>query len=167
MGRNVAETPDSEKSLFLNGIRSDSKEFFRPGVKKQQIMQLKGLPMYFRILAALFLFLPVSAAIACRYKTVSLDDSLAQASVAFIGDVVSIEDGIARFRAEKGIKGIGDGEYFAVRMPAHSCGIRFQAGQRWLYLGEILPSGSRLLRDEQGRLVPGNLRAVAEKLGTP
>lgn len=100
---------------------------------------------------------------ACKFLPVDFDARYAQAETVFIGAVTVDEMGLAVFRTDKGLKGIGDGEEFSVVMTKASCSIRFSPGQVWLYLGPMQMSGSRLLMDEYGRWVEENALFVKEK----
>lgn len=117
--------------------------------------------MFLRLFFVLTLLVSAPAAAgACRYVPVPLEVSLERATTVFIGDVLSVDAGKAVFRVEKAIRGVADGDTLSVQMATHSCGIRFQPGQRWLYLGELLPSGSLLLRDEAGNIIKPNAEAA-------
>jgi hypothetical protein len=107
-------------------------------------------------------FLLAHPAQACRYEPRPLEDQLKAAPTVFIGTVTTVENRQATFSVEKGIKGIRDGETLDAEITADSCAIRFQPGQRWVYLGNSQPSGSLMLMDEYGRTNPDNI-ALAHK----
>ena len=96
----------------------------------------------------------------------SAEEQLALAPTAFLGTVETIENGAVYIRVEKSIKGVADGELFETQQGRSSCDIRFQPGQRWLYVGSDVLSGSRLITDEYGRSVSQNQALVEESFGT-
>ncbi len=114
------------------------------------------------LLVLAFCLLAAHPARACRYEPAPLADVAKVAKTIFIGTVSTVENGLATITAEKGIKGIKDGEKLDVVVLNNSCAIRFEPGQRWLYLGNMEPSGSLLLMDEYGRTMDDNI-ALAKK----
>jgi hypothetical protein len=125
--------------------------------------------MYLRIfLVMILLTAGAKGAGACQYVAQSLDEALKAADTAFLGSITTVENGLAVFSVEKGVKNAKDGATVDVDVHARSkssCGIDFQAGQRWLFLGPDLPSGSLLLQDEEGRAVAANVELVKQKIG--
>src|SRR4051812_43426208 len=113
------------------------------------------------IILVLFSFVP--PAHACRYEARAFGEQLKDAQTVFIATVTTVENGLATFTIEKGIKGVSQAknsketQTFDAEVLRDSCGIRFSPGQRWLYLGNTQPSGSLLLMDEYGRSVPDNV----------
>ncbi|MEZ0260771.1 MAG: hypothetical protein ACAH80_07160 [Alphaproteobacteria bacterium] len=112
---------------------------------------------------SLFLLFPHHAN-ACAYERMQFDVALNAAEKSFIGTVASVEGRDAKITVEKAIKGVKDGEVLDVEIGESSCAIRFQKGQQWLYLGASQPSGSILLKDEQGQELAENVALVKEKL---
>jgi len=102
---------------------------------------------------------------ACRFTPQDPKALAAAAKVAFIGTIRTNEVGLIFFHVEKGIKGVKDGDEFSVEMGHESCDIRFEVGQRWLYQGPFVMSGSLLLQDEYGRDQPENIAAVTKDYG--
>jgi hypothetical protein len=122
--------------------------------------------MFIRMLCLVGCLLAFSGqAGACRYEARPLEESLAAAKTAFVGTVRTVENRLAVIVAEKAVRGIEPGQTIDVDIGRESCDIRFEPGQRWLFLGPGQPSGSLLLQDEYGRVVEENLKAVAAKLG--
>lgn len=121
--------------------------------------------MISRVLACFLVLLPAlpQMAGACRYEPLSLDAALEKSGTAFIGTAKSIENGTVAWMVEKGIKGLNDGAAFSSRIGGESCDIRFQQGERWLFLGETQLSGSLLLQDANGTRLEGNIKAVNDK----
>lgn len=121
--------------------------------------------MFLKILIVMgFLFVSAQAD-ACRYKHEDIDTLLKDAKLAFIGVMKTNEMGLAIFNVEKAIRGIEELAEFSTEMGKSSCHIRFEAGQVWLYLGEMLPAGSLLLMDEYGRILEDNAKFAKEKFG--
>lgn len=104
---------------------------------------------------------------ACSYEARPLPVNIKAAKIAFVGSVRTVENGLATFSIEKGIAGVKAGETYDVDMlrDKSSCSERFAAGQRWLFLGKDMPSGSLLLQDEEGRIMTDNLAAVRKEVG--
>ena len=122
--------------------------------------------MMLRLFSLLALCLAFSqGAAACAYERMQFEVALKSSEKAFIGTVETVENRLAILKVEKAVKGVKEGETLDVEIGESSCAIRFQAGQRWLYLGASQPSGSILLRDENGNAMAENLRLVQEKLG--
>lgn len=116
------------------------------------------------VLIAAFMLL-AGPAHACKVMVRPFEVSFKEAEIAFVGTVRTVENRLAIIRAEKGIKGIEDGQEIDVEIGESSCAIRFQPGQRWLYLGAGVPSGSLLLRDEYGREIPENMELARKTAG--
>lgn len=116
------------------------------------------------LLIGLFAILPQQA-FACSFTPFDFSEQLARTQTAFIGPVVTDEMGLLTLRAEKGIKGIDDGVTVDVAMGKSSCHLRMAPGQVWLFMGDTLPSGSRMLMDEYGRINAKNAQLVKEKFG--
>ncbi|TAL27296.1 MAG: hypothetical protein EPN97_17605 [Alphaproteobacteria bacterium] len=125
--------------------------------------------MYLRIFLVIALLAAgARGAAACQYAAQSLDEALKAADTAFLGSITTVENGLAIFSVEKGVKNAKEGATVDVEVQARSkgsCGIDFQPGQRWLFLGPDLPSGSLLLQDEEGRAVAANVELVKQKIG--
>lgn len=125
--------------------------------------------MYLRIfLVMILLGAGARDATACRYVARSLDEALKAADTAFLGSITTIENGLAIFSVEKGMKNAKDGEVVELETQDRSkssCALNFQPGQRWLFLGPDSPSGSLLLQDEQGRSQKENIDLVKQKFG--
>lgn len=125
--------------------------------------------MFMRILLVLVLLGAGAAqARACQYAARTIGEEVAAADKVFVGSVRTVENGLAIFSVEKGIKNIKDGQTLEVDVHERSkgsCGIDFQAGQRWLYLGPEAPDGSLLLQDDQGRVLAENVSLVKKKFG--
>ncbi|MEZ0225663.1 MAG: hypothetical protein ACAH83_13995 [Alphaproteobacteria bacterium] len=125
--------------------------------------------MFLRIFLVLgFFSAGMTQAGACSYVARTTEASVAAADKAFVGSIRTVENGLAIFHVEKGIKNVKDGAEFETEVHERSkgsCGIDFQAGQRWLYLGPDAPSGSLLLQDEEGRAIAENVARVKEKFG--
>ena len=117
------------------------------------------------LLVLVFIFIAVNPARACRFEPAPLADTAKVVKTIFIGTVSTVENGLATITAEKGIKGIRDGEKLDVEVLSNSCAIRFEPGQRWLYLGNMEPSGSLLLMDEYGRTNKDNVALVKKTFG--
>lgn len=123
--------------------------------------------MLFRVLCFLVLLGAFSKdAEACRYQARPLADSVKDAQVAFIGTVRTVENGQATLVVEQVVRGVTAGQEVTADYEGSSCDIRFSAGQRWLYLGSVHPSGSLLLQDENGNELQDNMKAVTAALGT-
>lgn len=121
--------------------------------------------MLFRALSFLVLFVAFSGvAEACRYQPRPLAESLKQAKEAFIGTVRTVENGQATLVVEQVVRGVVEGQEVVADYEGSSCDIRFTAGQRWLYLGSVHPSGSLLLQDENGNELQDNMKAVTAAL---
>lgn len=121
--------------------------------------------MLFRVLSFLVLLGAFSgAAEACRYQARPLADSVKDAKVAFIGTVRTVENGQATLVVEQAVRGVTAGQEVTADYDGSSCDIRFTAGQRWLYLGSVHPSGSLLLQDENGNDLQDNMKAVTAAL---
>lgn len=120
--------------------------------------------MVLRLLACLALLLVLAhPAAACRYQPVSFDDALEKAPNAFIGTVKSVKDGHVEWAVETGVKGLQDGAPFTTEIGGESCDIRFEAGQRWMFLGTTHPTGSLLLEDARGNRMEENIKTVNDK----
>lgn len=125
--------------------------------------------MYLRIfLVMILLGTGARNAAACQYVARSLDEAVKAADTAFLGSITTLENGLAIFSVEKGVKNAKDGE--AVELETRdrskgSCAINFQPGQRWLFLGPDAPSGSLLLQDDLGRSQKENIDLVKQKFG--
>lgn len=105
--------------------------------------------MFLRIITLLSLMIALSfPAAACRYKPMPFETLLKKSETVFIGTVKSVEDRKVTWAVEKGVKGIKDGETFVSDYGGTSCDTRFQEGQRWLFLGPHVPSGSQLIENE-------------------
>lgn len=123
--------------------------------------------MLFRVLCLVVLLGAFSGtAEACRYQARPLADSVKDARVAFIGTVRTVENGQATLVVEQVVRGVTAGQEVVADYGGSSCDIRFAAGQRWLYLGSVHPSGSLLLQDENGNELQDNMKAVTAALGT-
>lgn len=112
---------------------------------------------------ALLLLLPATAN-ACAYERVQFDVAVNAAEKSFIGTVTSLEGRHAKITVEKPLKGVTAGDTIEFDIDESSCAIRFQQGQQWFYLGASQPSGSLLLKDDQGREQAENIALVKEKL---
>ena len=122
--------------------------------------------MAYRFLLILAFFLvAANPTRACRYEPMPLADQVKAAKAIFVGTVSTVENGLATITAEKGIKGIKEGEKLDVEITRDSCAIRFAPGQRWLYLGSDQPSGSLLLMDEYGRTMDDNIVLAKKTFG--
>lgn len=102
---------------------------------------------------------------ACKYQQRPLAENLKEAKLAFIGTVKTVENGQATLVVDQSLRGAGEGQEVVADYEGSSCDIRFAAGQRWLYLGSVHPSGSLLLRDENGNEMQDNIKAVTASLG--
>ncbi|HYD17366.1 MAG TPA: hypothetical protein VEF76_02675 [Patescibacteria group bacterium] len=102
---------------------------------------------------------------ACRYRPEPLEQSIKSAEKSFIGTVKTVENGMAYIEVEQTVHGVKEGDVVEAEYRGNSCDIRFAPGQRWLYLGSSLPSGSLLLQDENGRELAGNIAATRAQLG--
>ncbi len=123
--------------------------------------------MLFRALSFVVLFMALTGpAAACRYQQRPLAETLKDAQQAFIGTVRTVENGQATLVVEQVVRGVTEGQEVVADDEGSSCDIRFTAGQRWLYLGSVHPSGSLLLQDENGNEMQDNLKFVTEALGT-
>ncbi len=122
--------------------------------------------MLFRALSVVVLFIAFTgSAGACKYQQRPLAESLKDARQAFIGTVRTVENGQATLVVEQVVRGATEGEEVEAPYEGSSCDIRFTAGQRWLYLGSVHPSGSLLLQDENGNEIQDNMKAVTAALG--
>lgn len=122
--------------------------------------------MLFRVLSFLVLFMAFAgSAEACRYRPRPLEESLKAAQQAFIGTVRTVENGQATLVVEQAVRGASEGQEVVAAYEGSSCDIRFAAGQRWLYLGSVHPSGSLLLQDENGNEMQDNVKSVTAALG--
>lgn len=119
------------------------------------------------LVLALTLLISTSPARACRFEAVPLKDSVAKADKVFVGTVETVEVGLVIIKVENGIKNARAGEEVTTDLlqDRSSCAIRFQPGQRWLYLGPHQPDGSLLLQDEYGRDVAANIAAATAQFG--
>lgn len=105
---------------------------------------------------ALVLCTAPGTASACKFVpdqrplAVQLED----VKLAFVGTVTSVEDGIVEFSIEKALVG-QSGKKHRFKQDKSSCAIRFTAGERWLFAGEMQRSPSRLLQDSYGRDTEG------------
>jgi len=117
-------------------------------------------------LVALWALLPMQAR-ACRYEALPLKDNVAKAEKVFVGTVATVENGLVIIKVENGLKNAAAGEEVTTDLlkDQSSCTIRFQPGQRWLYLGPYQPSGSLLLQDEYGRDNAESIAAVEKQFG--
>ena len=117
-------------------------------------------------LLALGLLLSAEAK-ACRYEAIPLHDSAARAAKVFVGTVDTVENGLVIIKVENGIKNAAAGEEVTADLlqDTSSCAIRFQPGQRWLYLGPHHESGSLMLQDEYGRDVIPSVEAAKKEFG--
>jgi hypothetical protein len=124
--------------------------------------------MFIRTLlfAAVFLIFAQPAR-PCEYVPVSFDDQVKAAEKIFIGTVEKIQDKTATFKVDQGIKNAFANESFKVEMVLNTCGISFEAGQQWLYMGNTAMSGSMLLRQADGHVLEQNAALVKEKFGPP
>ncbi len=117
-------------------------------------------------LVALGLLLTAEAK-ACRYEAVPLHESAAGAAKVFVGTVETVEVGLVIIKVENGIKNAKAGEEVTTDLlqDKSSCAIRFQPGQRWLYLGPHHESGSLMLQDEYGRDNAPAVEAAVKEFG--
>ena len=122
--------------------------------------------MLFRALSFLVLFMAFSGfAEACKYQQRPLEEKLKEAQQAFIGTVRTVENGQATLVVEQTLRGVTEGQEVVAPYEGSSCDIRFTAGQRWLYLGSVHPSGSLLLQDENGNELQDNIKYVTAAMG--
>lgn len=110
-------------------------------------------------------FWPIAKAEACRFEARPFEENEKQAATIFIGTVRTVENGLATFHVEKGIRNIGDGEEFSTEIGGSSCDLRVRPGQRWLYLGASAPAGSLMLQTEYGQANAANAALVEKKYG--
>lgn len=116
------------------------------------------------VCAGFMLAAGAAPALACKFEARPLAESVAAAKDGFIGTVDTVENGLAILHVQKSLHG-KDGDTLDVEISQESCAIRFQPGQRWLYLGPDHPSGSLLLRDENGVKMTANIAAVEKATG--
>lgn len=116
------------------------------------------------VFAGLMLAAGVSPALGCRYEARPLAESVAAAQDGFIGTVDTVENGLAILHVQKSLRD-KPGDTLEVEISQESCAIRFAPGQRWLYLGPDHPSGSLLLRDENGVEITANIAAAEKATG--
>jgi len=98
------------------------------------------------LLAAGGVLLFAGSALACRLEpdTRPLNERLAAVPLAFVGRVVAVEGGQARFTVEVPLRGQPGSEQRVV-LGDGSCAIRFQVGDRWLFAGASQPDPSMRL----------------------
>ncbi|HOO81043.1 MAG TPA: hypothetical protein PK513_00880 [Alphaproteobacteria bacterium] len=114
-----------------------------------------------KFLLLLFLFLiAYTPARACRYIPQDFETLYNQADVVFIGVVQSLKESEVVFNIEKGYKNASAGNVFTVQPGSSSCHVRFSPGQKWLYLGDTVMTGSRILQYENGMENPENIAFV-------
>jgi hypothetical protein len=112
--------------------------------------------------------------LACKYRQVSLKESVSQAQSVFIAQAETASNGMsgrgpeipASMHVTQVVKGsVKVGQRVHVHTSNSSCGLGIQAGQRWLILasGEPLrsdqPSGSILMTDPEAQ------KLVSDELG--
>ncbi|MCB9983343.1 MAG: hypothetical protein H6861_06690 [Rhodospirillales bacterium] len=115
--------------------------------------------MKFLFLLILFL-IAYTPAQACKFVPQAFEKLYHQADVAFIGTVQSVEKSKVVFSIEKGYKNASAGNVFTVQPGNSSCHIFFSPGQKWLYLGDTVMAGSRLLQFESGVEISENVAFV-------
>lgn len=109
--------------------------------------------------------LTASAAQACKFIPKTLTESIAAAPVAAIGQIETIENGLVILRVQQALKGVPEGKQtLEFEMGQTSCHHRFEAGQRWLYMGTSYPAGSVLLEDEYARRMDENIDWAEKEL---
>lgn len=110
-------------------------------------------------------FLTAGTAQACKFLPKTLAENIAAAPVVAIGNIETIENGLVILRVQQALKGVPAGqETVEFEMGQTSCHHRFEAGQRWLYMGTSYPEGSVLLEDEYARRMDENITAVEKEL---
>jgi hypothetical protein len=118
-----------------------------------------------RLLTMMFaLVLLAAPARACEPVAVKWDMLAANAKIAFVGTVTTVENGKATFTIEKNFRK-GEGNSFDAEIIHNTCGIEFAPGQRWLYLGNDASSGSLMLMSEYGAVRTENVELVKSTLG--
>lgn len=111
----------------------------------------------FFIFMFLFFLVPVMTAEACSPVPITPEQQIHEAQKIFVGTVTAVHDGKARFTVEKGYKNAHAGEIFEIDMIINTCGINFEPGQQWLYMGNTGISGSQILRDVAGHVFQEHL----------
>jgi hypothetical protein len=129
--------------------------------------------LLFRVALGATLIAQATSALACRYRQVSLKESVGMAQSVFVGKAETSSNGMsgkgpdipAAIRVTQVVKGgVKVGQLVNVYTSNSSCGLGIQKGQVWLILadGDPLrsdqPSGSLLVTDQSRQLLFDELK---------
>jgi hypothetical protein len=140
---------------------------------KNQVAHMKNF--VFSLVIGVFVFALGPPDAWARSMPVQSANSIESAPVAFIGTVIragnngyvgSMTNGVLALKVQKAIRGVEDGEVFEYTIKAaRSSYLKFNLGERWLFLGLLSVDNSLLLENHMGQPQQANIDFVIEQTG--
>lgn len=117
----------------------------------------------FILVVIMFVAIGSQTSLACEFEVTSFEERVNTAEKIFVGTVSQVGNGQATFKVERGIKNALPSDVVTVPIISNTCGLAFEAGEQWLYMGNNLNAGSKRLKFSTGQIQPEAVEFLNQK----